>query len=176
MTRLLTCSTLAVLSLLLVPRLASAGCPSASSEGCDMAQAADAWLDPDPGCVVVTFEENDCTCSNEMTVTNNCADDLVAVDFTWCRWDYEEDCPTTIAAGTSGNLFIPRPGADALGDQTAALTVQFGGTDHTLNLQYEMVNVRTGGCQIALSGGSSSPVGLGLLLLGGAFALRRRRR
>lgn len=169
MHRTILLSLAAAAACLLAPRLAEAGCPSSFDGGCDMATLP--TVDGAPSCLAITFHENTCVCDTTMNVTNNCAEPVEAVGFAWCRFSYSGECPTTIAPGATGELFLPRPGADALGEHEVALATRVGATDTALTLRYEMVNVQIGGC----SAGGGGALAFAPLLLAGV-ALRRRRR
>jgi len=169
MSRTILLSVAAAAACLLAPRTASAGCPSSFDGGCDM--AAMATLDGAPSCLAVTFDENDCVCNNTMHVVNGCADAVEAVGFAWCQYGYLTDCPTTIAPGATGYLFLPRPNATTLGPHEVGLSTRVGTTETPLTVRYEMVHVEIGGC--SAGGGDLTLVPA---LLAGLALVRRRRR
>lgn len=157
---------------LFAPRIADAGCPAATNEGCNLpAMPVVQFAAPAASCVQVTYEENDCVCSTILTLHNNCNEPLEAVDFAWCRFLYQDSvCPTTIEPGGIGYLELA--GADTLGEHTVTLQTRLGTTDVPMQITFEMVNVRYGtGCSAA-GHPSAAFVPLLVLMLG---ATRRRR-
>ncbi len=159
------------LLLCLAPKLAVAGCPSSGSGGCNLSSNAIATLSPDPNCIEISFDENDCVCQNTMFVENNCSETMQAVNFELC---VTGTCFADLEPGNTATYQLPSGDDLALGEQTQSLLIKIGEDQNVeLDLSFEVVHVEDGGCSV---GGGSNVPGIGtLLLLLALIPLRPRR-
>lgn len=133
-----------------------------------MATSATAVLTPDPGCVLLGFDENECTCRSTLVVNNGCEVPLEAIDFEWCGFHGDPYCTPEVEVGGAGELFLPRDGADAEGDHEIDLPVRLGDDELTLTLTYDMEEVTSRGrlgCSIVGPDAGSETPFAGLLVV-----------
>jgi len=171
-----------VLSASLIALPASAGCPSAG-DGCDMATDIGVKLEPDVECIGFDIDSNDCTCTAQVILFNDCTADLLAADFSFSRCedlDYWEsaryDC-LVIPSGWRGELDLPLDPEAPRGEYDETLDLLIDGETISLKLRYTVSKVSLGGFCGCGAGRAGMPLGASLMLaLVALVTLIRKRR
>jgi hypothetical protein len=162
---------------------AHAGCPSATSDGCDAVKNLSALIAGAPSCLHVVTSLNDCACDGEVDVHNDCSQNLWLPSFVFSECadannNVVADC-TVVEPGGTGTLRPPFPGKAAPGAQDESLELDLGGQALTLDVQYDVVHESSPGPGIGCDLGGAPPAGgpgAVVAAAGALWCVRRRRR